>query len=115
MAINIMWSNNMKSSILCLILLVSTAAAPVSCPQSIDEAGRNHALNNVSVFNGPPEQKADLIGLGMNSHGIWRWNVRNIDPYLVCRYRDTARTVAFHAVGAKYCFSGINPERDYCR
>ena len=59
---NAMWSNSLRFSMLCLVLLVSTAAAPASCPRSINEAGSKHVLDNPSVFDGPPEHEADLIG-----------------------------------------------------
>ena len=104
----------MKSAIFCLVLLVSTAAAPVSCPRSIDEAGRKHVLdNNLSVFDGPPEQGADLIGGSGGPHRMWEWEAS--DLYLVCRYKDTVRTVTFHAVGAKHCYGDSKPIRAFCK
>ncbi|WP_428375496.1 STY0301 family protein [Lichenicoccus sp.] len=115
MGINTMLSNSMRPSVLCIVLMVSTAAAPAHCPSFIDEAGSKRVMNNVSVFDGPPDQKADLIGDGLDSHGMWRWEADDIDPYLVCRYKDTARTVTFHAVGARYCYGGWKPTRAYCR
>ena len=72
-------------------------------------------MNNVSIFDGPPEQRADLIGEGMDAHGMWRWDATHIDPYLVCRYEDTKKTVTFHAFGVKYGAAGLNPRRACCR
>jgi len=43
------------------------------------------------------------------------WDTSYIDPYLVCRYRNTTETVTFHVLGTKYCTFGQKPTRAYCR
>ena len=95
--------------------MLCIAAAPATCPHSIEDAGSSHILNNVWVFDGPPERNVSQIGDGMDRRGVWHWSTRYIDPYLVCDYGGTRKTLTFHAAGAKSCASGIRPDRGYCR
>ena len=103
----------MKYPVVCASLLICTAAAPATCPAFITDAIGKHGLERVSVFDGPPEQLADLIP--MEAHGMDVWDTSSIDPYLVCEYRKTAKTMAFHVVGTKYCAFGLKPTRAYCK
>lgn len=85
MQINTMRSNCMKPSILRPVLLVSAAAAPVSCPRSIDEAGSNHVLNNVSVFDGPPRKAFLHYGKGRHPAGL---NLGDCASYALAKKRN---------------------------
>ncbi len=110
-------SNSTEHLLLFVVLMICMAAAPATCPRPIDDAGSKdagsrHVLNNVLIFDGHPEQLTDLIP--ENSDGMDHWQAKHIDPYLVCRYKDTSRTVAFRIVGVNSC-AGLKPTRTYFR
>ena len=88
-------------------------AAPPSCPSSISDAGVSHELVRASLFDGPPEELADLIPVPAGAMDQWRLD--RVDPYLVCRFRGTQKITTFHAVGAKVCEAGGKPFRAYCK
>lgn len=45
-----------------------------------------------------------------------RWSLDGIDdPYLVCKYRGTDRTITLRSKGASVCEAGKKPFRAYCR
>ena len=113
METNTMLLSRIRCLFLCISVLLCSAAAPLTCPGFVKDFSGEHALDNVSVFDGPPEQRADLIPDAYKGTAVW--DARHIDPYLVCRYQGTGRTVAFHAVGARFCAGRHKPIRAYCR
>ena len=102
-------------SLLCLAALASkgAAAAPATCPSSVSDAGSRHRLVNASLYDGPPNEMADLIPV--TAGDVDRWNLDSVDPYLVCKFDGTTKVVTFHAVGAKVCEAGKTPFQAYCR
>ncbi len=112
-----METNYMSSSkfVLGMMFVLSSCMgmAPVWCPQRLVDRGRAHALNNASLFDGPPSEMADLIPVTIGGRDVW--DLDRIDPYLVCRYSNTAKTVTFHTDGAKSCAMLGIPFRAYCK
>ena len=96
-----------------LTTVACAGAAPATCPFSLSDGGVRHALDNASLYDGPPDQRADLIPVSAGS--MDRWDLDGVDPYLVCRYSGTTKVVTFHALGAKTCEGGGKPLRAYCR
>ncbi len=72
-----------------------------------------HPLVNVSLYDGPPDQMADLIPVAAGETD--RWNLDGADPYLVCRFDGTTTVVTLHAGGAKRCEAGGKPFQAYCK
>lgn len=95
------------------VVIACSAAAPATCPSSVFDAGRRHALVNASLYDGPPDQMADLIPVAAGA--VDRWDLDSVDPYLVCKFQGTAKVVTFHAVGAKNCEAGKKPFQAYCK
>ncbi|PPQ34471.1 STY0301 family protein [Rhodopila globiformis] len=103
-----------------LSLLLAAGSAPgmaeVRCPPLLE----GHAYARASVFDGPPEEQADLVPDDQRG-GVDRWEVGFIfrtrrAPYLVCRYRGTERTVTFRLqrpVGV--CLAPVPPRTAFCR
>ncbi len=98
---------------LLVVAIACGGAGPVTCPPLIKDAAGPHRLDNASLFDGPPNQMADLEPV---SAGVLdRWNLDGVDPYLVCKFAGTTRMVTLHAAGAKECDAGGSPFRAYCR
>ena len=85
----------------------------MECPLSLPGSAE-HRLTNASLFDGPPSQMADLVP--DRDGKADRWVLDGIgDPYLVCRFAGTDKTVVLHATGAKVCSAGDKPFRAGCR
>lgn len=108
-----MWSAKAICVALCLGAISASCAARVVCPASIDDGGVRHALFNASLYDGPPDQEADLVP--ERAGKMDRWSLEGIDPYLVCKYRDTAKTVTLQPKDQTVCEAGKKPFRAYCR
>lgn len=75
------------------VLLVAAAAAPAQSFKCPAMQGKN-PLASVSIFDGPPAEKADLVPdltKGSGDHLYSSWDIGylfgiNRTPYLVCRY-----------------------------
>ncbi|WP_410451495.1 STY0301 family protein [Paraburkholderia sp. 31.1] len=90
------------------VFLMATSVACASptqvrfkCPSVLSAGAQHHVLDNASLFDGPPEQKVDLIPVSGKTSD--QWDLTGVDPYLVCRYHDTKSTLVIHAVGARTC------------
>jgi len=66
------------------------------------------------LFDGPPDQQASLIP-DSSSRVADRWDTTGIDPYLVCYYRGTKKTVTLHAKAVKECRAGGKRFAAWCR
>jgi hypothetical protein len=95
-----------------LALMFGAAAGPMECPPALPRAS-GHPLANASLFDGPPAQMADLVP--DRAGDTDRWDLDGIDPYLVCRFARTDKTVVLHAVGAGACRAGGKPFRAGCQ
>jgi hypothetical protein len=67
-------------------------ANALECPDKITDQGHQRVLERASVFEGPPEELADLIPVAE------RWDLEPYQGtdrslYLVCRYKQTNTTV----------------------
>jgi hypothetical protein len=108
-------SSNSAARLIALVALLAGpgVAAPVACPSSIGDGAAQHRLTNASIFDGPPEEKADLVPDSSGRLDLWK--LEGVDAYLVCRFAGTERVVTLHAVGAKICEAGAKPFRATCR
>jgi hypothetical protein len=113
MEISSMWCDKALGLVLFAAALSTANAAPVRCPASLTDAGVRHVLANASLYDGPPEQMADLIPVP--SGHVDRWSLDGQDPYLVCKYDGTAKTATLHPKTAKVCEAGGKPFKAYCR
>lgn len=111
MGISVMWSIRSAPSMM-LILMSCMGTAPAWCPQQIVDQGKTHILHGASIFDTPPSNMADLVPVTAEDRDTW--DLDRIDPYLVCHYSKTARTVTLHMVGAKNCTMMGHPFRGSC-
>ncbi len=95
------------------LIACSAAAAPVNCPAFIQAGAVKDELSNASLYDGPPDEMADLIPDESGAMDIW--NLDSVDPYLVCKYIGAAKIVTFHATGTKICEAGGKPFQAFCR
>jgi hypothetical protein len=91
----------------------AAAARPLACPASVEEGGVRHRLDNASLYDGPPARMADLAPEPGARYD--RWPLAGVDPYLVCRYAGTAKTVVLRPRAARVCAAGDQPFRAFCR
>lgn len=108
-----MWSVKAICVTLCLGSVSASAATRLACPVTLVDAGTRHTLINASLYDGPPEQEADLVPEPTGR--VDRWDLDGVDPYLVCKYKDTTKTITLHAKTQKVCEAGKRPFRAYCR
>ncbi|WP_429485597.1 STY0301 family protein [Paraburkholderia youngii] len=116
MAADIMLSNKALFLAVCLVATSAACASPTrirfKCPSVLSAGGQHHVLDNASLFDGPPEEEADLIPEpGKTSD---QWDLTGVDPYLVCRYHGTNSTFVIHAVGARTCEATSKPFAVHC-
>ncbi|NPD66652.1 hypothetical protein HN018_21580 [Lichenicola cladoniae] len=105
--------NSARWPLLFLAIVACTGAAPANCPSSLIEAGSDHTLVNASLYDGPPDQMADLIPVPAGS--VDRWSLDGVDPFLVCKFQGIMKVVTLHVVGAKVCEAGQKPFQAYCK
>ncbi len=108
-----MWWSSAIRMALCIAAIGCAQAAPVACPAHISDAGVRHALVGVALFDGPPEKMVELMA--DNSGTMGKWLLDDIDPYLVCRYKGTEKTVTYHVKAARVCKAGKKPFQAYCK
>ncbi|MEX3853341.1 STY0301 family protein [Paraburkholderia sp. BR10923] len=111
-----MLSNKALFLAVCLVATSAACASPTrirfKCPSVLSAGGQHHVLDNASLFDGPPEEEADLIPEpGKTSD---QWDLTGVDPYLVCRYHGTNSTFVIHAVGARTCEATSKPFAVHC-
>jgi hypothetical protein len=94
----------------------ASALAEVRCPALLE----GHAYLRASVFDGPPEEQADLVPDDRRG-GVDRWQVGSVfetgrEPYLVCRYQDTDRAMTFRLQRpVSVCLAPVLPRTAFCR
>lgn len=90
-----------KWIILSAALLFSglTSAEKIHCPDSLTVKKRSYRMNDVSLFQGPPEKQGELMPDTLNDT-VWTLGdyqdygrEMNLPLYLVCRYKGTKKTV----------------------
>lgn len=87
------------------------AQADIQCPPSLN----GHQYARASVFDGPPEEQADLVPDG-SAAGADIWQLGYIFdagrvPYLVCRYAGTPQTATFKLQKPITSCTGPKPPR----
>jgi len=79
---------------ICLLsCAVAGQAAELDCPAFEPSTGHRHALDSASVFDGKPEELADLEP----QDGVWDlqpYRTPDRQLYLVCRYSGTKSVVS---------------------
>lgn len=74
-----------------------------------------HRLENLSLFDGDPDERAQLKPDNGDSHAIHYWNLDRHNPrpfYLVCHYRETAITLQ-QALPAGLGYCRVNQPAPY--
>ncbi|WP_184416370.1 STY0301 family protein [Rhodanobacter sp. MP7CTX1] len=92
------------STIFALSLSASSWAAVQHryvCPAFVSDGKARRALENVTVYDGAPEERASLIP--MTTNNVDTWDMHETDAYLSCEYKGTDKVVTIHALGASYC------------
>jgi hypothetical protein len=67
----------------------------VQCPKSVTANGQPYPLDQASVFDGKPEELADLVPVD----GTWilkEYRTASREMYLVCRYKGTNEVSTVH-------------------
>jgi hypothetical protein len=72
-----------------------------TCPSSIEIRNTRYPLINAGVFDGPPEELAQLVPIPGRFPQHILLNKENI--YLVCGYAGYPNKIIVHAKGASYC------------
>jgi len=108
-----MWSSKALCALFYAWASGAAVAAPVACPVSVLDSGVRHALNNAALYDGPPDQMASLVPV--RAGRVDRWDIDQIDPYLVCKYKGTAKTITLHAKNVSECAAGMTPFRAHCK
>jgi hypothetical protein len=91
-----------------VLVLHPTQKADVPDGWAVREQGETHWLDGASVFDGPPEEQADLVPDNENaapSAAVWTLDPKSERGYwLACRYEGTETTLAAKVpTGAKKC------------
>jgi hypothetical protein len=108
-----MWWSESLCVVFWAVASGAAVAAPVACPANVLDSGVRHVLNNAALYDGPPDH---MVGLAPVPSGrVDRWDTDKIDPYLVCEYKGTARTVTLHAKNVSMCSAGMKPFRAHCK
>lgn len=100
-------------AVVCTVVASTAVAQVTSCPASVVDGRGRHVLNNVSLYDGPPAQMASLAPDTSGNED--RWSTDGVDPYLVCQYKGTAKTVTLHAKAASLCVARSKPFTAYCK
>ncbi|WP_375791795.1 STY0301 family protein [Paraburkholderia atlantica] len=111
-----MLSNKKLFLAVCLVATSAVCASPTQvqfeCSSVLSAGGQRHVLDNASLFDGPPQQEADLFPVSGKTSD--QWDLTGVDPYLVCRYHGTKSTLVIHAVGARTCEATRKPIAVHC-
>lgn len=106
------------------ISLFSTVvyAEKTTCPEVLKDSGKIYRMNRVSVFEGEPEKRVDLMP-DTDDNMVWtlkpsQENVKaqHTAMYLVCRYKGTDKTTTLKIpASAKKCTAwfGDNKKQFY--
>ncbi|MFQ2359085.1 STY0301 family protein [Aeromonas dhakensis] len=104
---------------------IETRQQPLGTPQGWQAVTRNelgeqhqplrHRLENLSLFDGDPDERAQLKPDNGDSHAIHYWSLDRHNPrpfYLVCHYRETAITLQ-QALSAGIGYCRVNQPAPY--
>jgi hypothetical protein len=72
-----------------------------------------HPFENLRVFGSPPQNLDDLIGVDTKYGTEWDLD-KSDDPYIICGYKGTKKTVTIHAPGTLICKGIMSPRSAYC-
>lgn len=104
---------------------IETRQQPLGTPQGWQAVTRNelgeqhqplrHRLENLSLFDGDPDERAQLKPDNGDSHAIHYWSLDRHNPrpfYLVCHYQETAITLQ-QALPAGIGYCRVNQPAPY--
>ncbi|WP_421213982.1 STY0301 family protein [Aeromonas dhakensis] len=104
---------------------IETRQQPLGTPQGWHAVTRNalgeqhqplrHRLENLSLFDGDPDERAQLKPDNGDSHTIHYWSLDRHNPrpfYLVCHYQETAITLQ-QALPAGLGYCRVNQPAPY--
>lgn len=115
MEANIMSLNKTLAGVVCStfgFIACASTSHRFECPSALSDGRQSYVLDNASLFDGPPEQLADLIPVQGKTAD--RWDLTGVDPYLVCRYKGTDKVVTMHVKDARACEATSHPFAAYC-
>ncbi|ELY7390618.1 hypothetical protein SOJ80_000786 [Cronobacter universalis] len=108
------WNKTLLLSAALFIFSGAACAGKITCPNTLQNALTTHPLNDVSLFQGPPEKHGELMP--DNDNRIV-WTLKDYQDYgkkmglplwLVCRYQNTHKTVEFKVSdSANECKAGL--------
>jgi hypothetical protein len=70
------------------------AEETLRCPDTLKIDSKDHALGEISLYDGPPEQMADLVP-DYNGWNLLDYRTEERELYLVCHYAGTKKTQKF--------------------
>ena len=90
------------------------------CPPHLTEAGKFHMLQDMKIYDGPPESGAEILPRVTGK--VSSWNIAasraaGAEPNVVCTYKHTDQTAApaLPANAAECSFNAIYPAQTTCR
>lgn len=106
------WNNVLLLSAGMFLFSGIAQAEKINCPETLKESNKTYTMNYVSLFMGPPEEKADLMPDTLDA---WVWTLKDYQDYvkehntslfLVCRYKGIDKTVTIKVpAAAKKCLA----------
>ena len=106
-----MWSSkSLLFCALCALFSGAVSAEQTVCPTTLTVNGKIHAMNAASLFEGPPEEKAELMP-DTDEESVWTLEdyqqytqEHGTSLFLVCLYKGTSKTVTLKVPAtAKTC------------
>ena len=104
------WSNAVLLSASIFLSSGIAHAEKINCPETLKENNKTYIMNYVSLFMGPPEEKADVMPDTLDA---WVWTLKDYQDYvkehntslfLVCGYKGTDKTTIIKVpADAKKC------------
>jgi len=104
------WRKSLLFCIACACFSHTVYAEKTVCPVTIIDKGKVHIMNSASLFDGPPEERAELLP-DTDEESVWTLEgyqqypqERGTSYFLVCLYDATTKTIALKVPAtAKTC------------
>ncbi|EKK7713615.1 STY0301 family protein [Cronobacter dublinensis] len=94
-----LWSKTLLLSAGLFLSVSGAQATPTMCPSYPTAQDKTHALNDASLFVGPPKELVDLMP-DNDRETVWTLpdyqdeaKEHNTSLYFICRYKNTKQTV----------------------
>lgn len=83
------------------------------CPAAVKIGVNSYQFGGVSVFDGPPENIVSLVPETTAARRFWKFDPR-MDPYVICRYKNTESKLVYHLPGYSRCDLSEEPYQAKC-